>query len=97
VPAALLAGTVAATRVYLGVHHPSDVIAGFLIGWVWASVAAMIVQPNDVPDAPAQLAVAPDPPRTEPAGEPVHEPATVNETRGVRRLWEAETRHPSET
>lgn len=39
-PLATLALVVGATRVYLGVHHPSDVLGGFLIGWAWASAAA---------------------------------------------------------
>ena len=33
--AILLALAVAATRIYLGVHFPSDVIGGLLLGWSW--------------------------------------------------------------
>ena len=34
--AVLMAGLVGASRVLLGVHHPSDVIAGWALGAVWA-------------------------------------------------------------
>lgn len=37
---ASVAAAVGATRVYLGVHHPSDVVGGFVIGWGWASLMA---------------------------------------------------------
>lgn len=34
IPAVVLAALIAFSRLYLGVHYPSDVLAGFLIGWL---------------------------------------------------------------
>jgi membrane-associated phospholipid phosphatase len=40
IAAALLIGMIGFSRIYLGVHYPSDVIAGYLAGAVW--VAAVL-------------------------------------------------------
>jgi undecaprenyl-diphosphatase len=40
--AVLLAMAVAFSRVYLGVHYPSDVAAGLVLGWLWV-VAVFVV------------------------------------------------------
>ena len=42
VVAALIGGAVAASRVLLGVHFPSDVTAGLLIGWGWVALCTAV-------------------------------------------------------
>lgn len=42
--AALLVAIVGFTRLYLGVHYPSDVLAGFAVGYVWATVCAVLTE-----------------------------------------------------
>lgn len=42
VAAALVAVAVAASRVLLGVHFPSDVTAGLLIGWGWVALCTAV-------------------------------------------------------
>lgn len=48
VTATLLAGTgvllIGLSRLYLGVHYPSDVIAGYIIGFSWAVFCALVVE-----------------------------------------------------
>lgn len=40
----LIIACVGVSRVYLGVHYPSDVIGGFLAGFAWATVCALGIE-----------------------------------------------------
>jgi len=39
---ALLVGMIGLSRIYLGVHYPSDVIAGYLAGAVWVTAVTIV-------------------------------------------------------
>jgi undecaprenyl-diphosphatase len=36
--AVLLTALVGVSRVYLGVHYPTDVLGGWIVGFMWASI-----------------------------------------------------------
>ncbi len=43
VPALVLAGLVALSRLYVGVHYPTDILGGFVIGFICSVLAYQIV------------------------------------------------------
>ena len=49
----LIALAVAWSRVYLGVHYPTDVAAGLLLGWSWALLVFHWARPKLIQDRPA--------------------------------------------
>jgi len=49
----LIALGVAWSRVYLGVHYPTDVAAGLVLGWSWALVVFHWARPKLIQDQPA--------------------------------------------
>jgi membrane-associated phospholipid phosphatase len=51
--AVLIALGVAWARVYLGVHYPTDVVAGLLLGWGWALVVYHWARPKLIEDRPS--------------------------------------------
>lgn len=54
----LIAVAVAWSRVYLGVHYPTDVAAGLLLGWSWALLVFHWARPKLIHDHPAMEGLA---------------------------------------
>jgi len=58
----LLTGSIGATRVYLGVHYPTDVVAGWTVGGLWLLGVVLITRPvrrsDPSPERPAASCAA---------------------------------------
>ena len=54
----LIALAVALSRVYLGVHYPTDVAAGLLLGWSWGLLVFHWARPKLIQDQPTMGRVA---------------------------------------
>ena len=67
---------IAASRIYLGVHYPSDTVAGMVIGFAWAAFcmatleAIQLVARRRAPEALADEQPAVPPPAWEPGAGP---------------------------
>jgi undecaprenyl-diphosphatase len=52
--AVFLTTIVGISRVYLGVHYPTDVVAGWIVGFTWASLCWVITQQFEAPALDAE-------------------------------------------
>ncbi len=57
VPAIAMPVLVAASRLYRGEHHPTDVLGSLVLAGLWLTVTTRLIRPNAVPSASRAVAV----------------------------------------
>jgi undecaprenyl-diphosphatase len=61
VPAIAMPVLVTASRLYRGMHHPTDALGGLILAAVWTAVAYIVIAPNRELDGSAPVQVAESP------------------------------------